>query len=127
MSRSLKSRPTCDLCQKPVEEFTEEEGDGTLDGFVIFTARCHGRTERQKLRRSLTKGLNFDKAFHVTLELSAPEPKPNPLRDYWDALNDYYRERGFSDDAAYDDFRERTRSGESFSRRFLDDPPSRSR
>lgn len=143
MPTSLKSRPTCDLCQKPVEEFTEEEGEGLLRGFVIFVAKCHGQVERQKVPRRLTRGLNFSKAFVVPLGLpslvpaaqdnqdceavsdkltpTANPPLPdsewarrygrtaNPIKDYWDALDAWYRERHMTDDDAYDDFRERNR------------------
>lgn len=49
----------CGECGVPVESFTEEDGDG----FVIFVARCHGATERQKVRRAMTSGLNFGMAF----------------------------------------------------------------
>lgn len=39
-----------------------------------------------------------------------PPPRPtNPLRDYWDAVDAYYREVGMTDDDAYDDWRERVR------------------
>ena len=33
----------------------------------------------------------------------------NPVKDYWDALDAYYRSIGMTDDDAYDDFRERNR------------------
>lgn len=41
--RTLSARPRCAICDKPVEEFTEEEG--FLDRFVMFVARCHGEVE----------------------------------------------------------------------------------
>jgi len=46
-ARSLKARPTCAVCGKLVESFTEEEG--FLDKFVVFTARCHGAAERVRI------------------------------------------------------------------------------
>lgn len=61
--RSLRARPVCAICGTAVEEFTEEDGEGPLRGFVLFVARCHGEIERQKVRRAETKGMNFGTAF----------------------------------------------------------------
>ncbi len=38
-----------------------------------------------------------------------PAPPKNALREYWDALDDYYRDIGMTDDDAHDDWRERVR------------------
>jgi hypothetical protein len=72
--RPLRARPACAVCGAPVESFTEEDGAGALAGFVLFVARCHGAVERQKVRRSLTKGLNFGAAFVPKNRLGASEP-----------------------------------------------------
>lgn len=45
-ARKLQTRPTCAVCGRPVESFTEEEDD--VIGEVIFVARCHGRREVQR-------------------------------------------------------------------------------
>lgn len=70
--RSLRARPVCAICGTAVEEFTEEDGEGPLRGFVLFVARCHGEIERQKVRRAETKGMNFGIAFGETKAISSP-------------------------------------------------------
>lgn len=70
--RSLRARPTCAICRVPVAEFTEEDGEGVLRGFVLFVARCHGEVERQKVRRAETKGMNFGVAFGGKKAIGAP-------------------------------------------------------
>jgi hypothetical protein len=60
-AKTLNARPLCGVCNKPVEEFTEEE-----DGFgseVVFTARCHGKRERVRVDIAQAKGINFGVAF----------------------------------------------------------------
>ena len=44
-----------------------------------------------------------------TAFVEPPRNPPNPLKDYWDALDAWYRSIGMTDDDAYDDFRERNR------------------
>lgn len=61
--RPLQARPTCAVCDKPVEEFTEEDLTGTLSGRVAFVARCHGASQRIVVWKSQTRGLNFGTAF----------------------------------------------------------------
>ena len=43
-TKSLDTRPVCDVCDKPVAQFFE-----TYDSFarrVVYVARCHGDSER---------------------------------------------------------------------------------
>lgn len=40
----LTARPICGVCRRAVEKMTEEED--TYREVVIFTARCHGESER---------------------------------------------------------------------------------
>jgi hypothetical protein len=63
MAKTLHARPVCGECGSPVEEFTEEDGTGSLSGRVIFVARWHGAVERMSIYRWQTKGLNFGVAF----------------------------------------------------------------
>jgi hypothetical protein len=73
--RKLQARPTCAVCQTPVEEFTEEDLTGTLAGRVAFVARCHGSVDRIVVWKHQTRGLNFGTAFSDPTRLSAPRPR----------------------------------------------------
>lgn len=60
----LSARPTCAVCGKPVERFTEEENE--LTQCIRFTAYCHGQRERIELPaevamacKSITLGVAF--------------------------------------------------------------------
>jgi hypothetical protein len=70
--KTLQARPRCALCDKPVEEFTEEEG--FLDRMVVFVARCHGETERVKIGIEVLHngGIDFGLAFVPKNQLAAP-------------------------------------------------------
>lgn len=62
----LKTRPVCDICNKPVESFVEQ-----LDDFfreVRFVARCHGEREEVRvgeleLARVKDNQIQFARAF----------------------------------------------------------------
>lgn len=72
-TKTLSARPRCAVCGKPVEEFTEDEG--YLDRFVVFTARCHGQSERVWIELTVVKAgaINFGLAFVPSNALAAPE------------------------------------------------------
>jgi hypothetical protein len=62
-AKAIRARPTCAVCHRPVEEFTEEVG--YLDRFVVFTARCHGEVERARVEMEMAEDgrLDFGLAF----------------------------------------------------------------
>lgn len=56
-SRALSSRPTCAVCNKPVDEMREEEDPSFRR--VTFIARCHGRTERVTLEEDAARSIKI--------------------------------------------------------------------
>ena len=71
----VQARPTCAVCGKPVEEFTEE--DGFLDRYRVFTARCHGEREQVRVELELVHDdkIQFGLAFVPKNMLAAPAPQ----------------------------------------------------
>jgi hypothetical protein len=65
-----RSLPICDVCNRPVDAF-EEIHEDFIDK-VIFTARCHGQTERVSVSTSeLCGSITLGRAF-VASKMLAP-------------------------------------------------------
>lgn len=69
-ARPLETRPTCVVCQKPVEHFYEvHDGDWAR---VKFIACCHGARETVTLPEGEARGLSFGLAFVPQTSLLEP-------------------------------------------------------
>lgn len=63
--KALKARPICDVCNKTVDEITEEVD--ALETRVTWAVRCHGERERvvvpADVFRAAPVSIDFGRAF----------------------------------------------------------------